>query len=109
MKGILAVKAPLEEWKELQDLQERSRKLLEEGRYDEVLQTVQEAIGLEENNIASLRIKAVALRGLGRGEDARQLESRVQQLRKKAWQRQVEAELRGRHEVMGEAIRHEKI
>jgi Flp pilus assembly protein TadD len=101
--------APLKELERMQTLQEQARTLLEQGQPQAALAAAEDALALEPQNVRSLTLKAEALEGLGQAEPAEQLRALVKQLKRDAWQRQVEAEVRGRHDLMGEAIRHEKL
>lgn len=101
------MKAPVKELQQMQQLQQQARQHLEAGHAAEALGAVQAALALEETNLRSLTLKVEALEALGRTDEAGKLRTLVRQLRREAWQRDVEAEIRGHHDLMGEAIRHE--
>jgi Flp pilus assembly protein TadD len=101
--------APLKELERMEALQAQARTLLEQGQPQAALAAAEDALALEPRNVRSLLLKAEALEGVGQAEPAEQLRALVKQLKHDAWQRQVEAEVRGRHDLMGEAIRHEKL
>lgn len=101
--------APISELKQIKELQEQARNGLTSGSLQEALTAVDEALAVEAQNTRSLDLKADILEKMGQDGEAESLRQRVKQLKREAWQRKVEAEARGKHEVMGEAIRHEKL
>lgn len=92
---------------QMKALREESSQLLAGGKVDEALIKVEEALALEENNRKSLTLKADILEKKGDSKEAEILRERVKLIKKEAWQKKVEAEARGHHEVMG--VRTEKI
>lgn len=90
-------------------LQHAAHGHLDAGRPSEALDAVEQALALEPQNVRSLALKADVLERMGQAEEATQLRALVKQLKREAWQREVEAEARGHHDLMGEAIRHEKL
>jgi len=100
--------APIKELERLRALQRLGRERLEAGLPLEALAAAEEALGLEAANLPALALKADALERLQRAEEAAGLRERIRLLRRESWQREVEAELRGRHDLLGEAIRHER-
>jgi Tfp pilus assembly protein PilF len=101
--------APVKELERLQALQKQAHERLEAGQLDEALASVEEALAIEAKNLRSLALKADVLERKGQAEEAGRLRLIAKQLKREAWERQVEAELRGKHDLMGEAIRHEKL
>ncbi len=101
--------APISELKRIKELQEQARNELTSGSFKEALAAVDEALAVEAQNTRSLDLKADILEKLGQDGEADALRQRVKQLKREAWQRKVEAEARGGHEVMGGATRHEKL
>lgn len=57
----------------------------------------------------ALRLQAEIPDRRWQAEQAMRLRAQVKQMRKPAWQGRVEVEIRSHHEMMGEAIRHEKL
>ena len=88
-------------------LREESSQLLAAGQMDDALIKVEEALAMEENNQNSLTLKADILEKKGDSKEAETLRARVKLIKKEVWQKKVEAEARGQHEVMG--VRTEKI
>lgn len=86
---------------EMKALREESGQLLEAGKVEEALSKVEEALALEENNQKSLTLKAAILEKQGDSNAAETLRARVALIKKEAWQKKVEAEARGQHEVVG--------
>lgn len=88
-------------------LLEQARTLREAGRLDEAHAAAHEAMLLDEKNPRPLEALAHVAEARGRPEEAERLRGRAGTLRKEAWQRQVEAEIRGQHELWGDPLRHE--
>ena len=93
---------------------EKIKALLEQGQKDidgEQWQVAEkaakEAIALDENQPKSYDLMAKALEGQGKTEDAATWRDKAKLIRREAWQRQVEAEARGGHEVLGDPGRRE--
>lgn len=95
-----------QELERLQMLQAQAREHLAAGRLDEAEQALVEAQALEENNVRTLTLQAELAEALGDTAGAEALRARAAAERKAAWQRDVEAEIRGKHEMMGEPTRH---
>jgi two-component SAPR family response regulator len=99
--------APVKELQALATLREQCRGFLEEGRLEEAAVAAQQMLRLDENRPRTYELMAEIAGRKGDDAGAASLRARAAALRKEAWQRKVEAELRSRHEVMGEAIKHE--
>lgn len=100
--------APVKELERLRALQAATRERQEAGDLDDALAAVEEALALEPSNTTSLTLKAGLLEEMGETEAADTLRRQVKQLKRELWQRQVEAEARGQHEIMGKATRPDK-
>lgn len=92
---------------QMKALREESSQFLAEGKVDEALEKVEEALALEENNQKSLTLKADILEKKGDPKEAKTLREQVKLIKKEAWQKKVEAEARGQHEVIG--VHSEKV
>ena len=101
--------APGKELRRIEELLLRGRALLDAGRYLEAVSAADEALDIEPTYLRILGLKADALEHLGDKDAAERLRMQIRQIRREAWQRQVEAEVRGRHDLLGEAIRHEHL
>ena len=101
------MRPPLEDLENIRKLQEETKRLLDASHVEEALETINEALTVESNNVGTLSLKADVLERLERVEEAEALLFRIKELKREAWQRQVEAEARGQHEIFGTAIRHE--
>lgn len=99
--------APVNELQRLEELVNRGRSALEEGRIQDALAAADEALEIEPTYLRILALKADALEKQGDTETAEHLRTQVREIRREAWKRQVEAEVRGQHDLMGSAIRHE--
>ena len=92
----------------MKQLWEDCRRLLDENRLEEAMERVEEVLLLEEGNRKSLALKADILERQGNPGEAGKIREIVEQIKQEEWKKKVEAEARGQHEIMGEAIRHEK-
>ena len=68
---------------------------------------VEQALLLDENHAPSYDAMADVFDAMGQADKAAQWRDKSKLVRKQAWQRQVEAEARGHHELLGEPGRHE--
>jgi hypothetical protein len=68
---------------------------------------VDQALLLDENHAPSYDAMADVCDAMGQADKAAQWRDKSNLVRKQAWQRQVEAEARGHHELLGEPGRHE--
>ena len=71
-----------------------------QGRLSEAETLLREAMVIDPKHPGTHQKLAEVVAALGREAEAHQLHKMAEALRKEAWQRQVEAEIRGRHEVM---------
>ncbi|HKI99646.1 MAG TPA: hypothetical protein VKB51_14320 [bacterium] len=101
--------APVKDLERIEALQQEGRQRLDAGQPAEALRAVEQALVLEPKNLRSLTLKADVLESLHKDDAAQQMRALVKQIKREQWQREVEAEVRGHHELMGEAIRHEKL
>ncbi|MDH5753143.1 MAG: hypothetical protein OEZ59_12100 [Deltaproteobacteria bacterium] len=99
--------APVKELELLRKLVKEARELLEAGQHADAETRILEAIELEPKAARPMEILADIDEAMGRAELAEQHRLQAKMLRKEAWQKQVEAEIRGKHEMLGEAVRHE--
>lgn len=99
--------SPKKEIAERDELLERARGLLGEKRLSEAGELVKRALAIDENHPQSCLLMADILAEGGGIEESSLWRCKAADLRKRAWQRKVEAEARGHHELLGEAGRHE--
>lgn len=84
----------------------QAKTALEQGCLAEAETAAREAGRIDPVNPVPLEVLARVLEAQGRHETAEEAAKQAKALRKAAWKRQVEAELRGQHEWMGSSIRH---
>lgn len=101
--------APTQELAQIRALLKQARAALLDGQPQAALDAAQQVPALDPNNSAARSLMAEACEALGRPEDAQRFRAQEKALKREAWQRQVEAEARGEHELLGEAIRHENL
>ena len=68
---------------------------------------IEAALKLDENSAAIYDAMAEFFEAKGESEESVQWREKAKLVRKQAWQRQVEAEARGHHDLLGEPSRHE--
>jgi len=91
------VEVDLEHRKKLNHDAEEARA---QGRLSEAETLLREALAIDPKHPGTPQKLAEIVAAQGREAEATQLHKMAEALRKEAWQRQVEAEIRGRHEVM---------
>ncbi len=101
--------APISELKQLEAHKEQARTLMGQGRHADALAAVEQALAIEAKHLAALKLKAEILAQMGATAEAEQALALYKACKHEAWEREVEAEIRGHHDVLGEAIRHEKL
>ncbi len=101
--------APVKELARINALLEQARTALEDGRADATLDDARHVLALDPKNIKAYRLMGDAYEALGKPQDAERMRAQEKVIKRDAWQRQVEAEVREQHEMMGEAIRHERL
>jgi two-component SAPR family response regulator len=99
--------APLKDLDRIKALLQAAREALQAGRHAEAVQCAREALGLDALNPRPAELLAEIHRAAGQPELAARDAALAKYLREQAWQRQVEAEARGHHDLIGEASRHE--
>ena len=68
---------------------------------------IEAALKLDDHGAATYDAMANLFEAKGEAEKYAQWREKAQLVRKQAWQRQVEAEARGHHDLLGEPGRHE--
>ena len=84
----------------------QAREALGDGRLADAEAAAHQAAALDPKNPRAEDILSEVYRARGEEESARRHDDAAKRLRQEAWQREVEAEARGQHEWMGEAVRH---
>jgi Flp pilus assembly protein TadD len=99
--------SPVKDLARIGALLTQARERLAVGSAAEAEASVLEAAALDPRNAQVLDLLAEIHAQAGQPDRARREREQAKQLRREAWQRQVEAEARGHHELLGEPIRHE--
>ena len=76
-------------------------------QWDTARTAIEAALKLDENNASAYEAMAELSEAQGDAGKCAQWRDKSQLARKQAWQRQVEAEARGHHDLLGETSRHE--
>lgn len=101
------MKIPAEDWKAVKEFVERGRGYIAEEKWVEAEKAARDALALDENHAPTFDLIADIFEGMGKGRDAEEWRAKGVLVRKQAWQRQVEAEARGHHDLLGEPGRKE--
>lgn len=96
-------------YEELQQHLNAARSLLKAGQLGAAEATLREAALLDPVAPQPVELLAKVLEAQGHSAESAKLALRAKALRKQAWARQVEADVRGHHALMGTAIQHETI
>ena len=88
-------------------LLEESRACTATEEWQAAQAAVEQALLLDENHASSYDAMADVFDAMGQADKSTQWRDKSKLVRKQAWQRQVEAEARGHHELLGEPGRHE--
>lgn len=75
--------------------------------WDAAQAAIESALKLDEHHAPSYEGMAHLFEAKGDAEQSAEWREKSQLVRKQAWQRQVEAEARGHHDLLGEPGRHE--
>ena len=101
------MKAPIKELNELRKLVEEAREAISIGKLDAAEDSLRKAFAIDDRHIPAVEMMAALYEARGQTTQADQWRARAKAVRMENWERQVEAEARGRHEMMGEVVRHE--
>jgi Tfp pilus assembly protein PilF len=80
---------------------------IEKQDWEAARQALEAAIAIDALQPKPFDLMAGVLAKQQRGDEAEQFRARAKVLRQEQWQRQVEAEIRGQHELIGGPARHE--
>ena len=80
---------------------------MEGQRWNEAKSALEQALAIDPLQPKPYDLLADVCEGLGDSSQAERHRSRAKSIRQEQWQRQVEAEARGGHEVLGKPSRHE--
>jgi uncharacterized protein HemY len=101
------MEAPVKELKAVEMALETGRQAIAKGEWSKAEEAVRQAIALDEHQAPSYELMAALFEAQGREPEATEWREKAKLVRRQVWQRQVEAEARGHHEMLGEPSRHE--
>lgn len=101
------MEAPTRALKAIQEWMDTGRKEIAGGRWDKAEAAIRQALELDEHNAACFDLMATLFEAQGKEPQAAEWREKAKHVRRDAWQRQVEAEARGHHEMLGGPSRHE--
>ena len=84
-----------------------ARLAIEAARWGEAKPPLEAAIAIDPLEPVPFELLAKVMDGLHDPDEAEALRRRAKIIRQEKWQREVEAEVRGRHELIGGPARHE--
>jgi hypothetical protein len=99
--------APVKELREIETLLGRARTEIATQKWDMSEKTLGEVLKRDMHNADAHDLMAEIAHGRKDIAGEQRWRASANAIRKSAWQRQVEAEVRGHHEVFGEPGRHE--
>ena len=91
----------------ISDLIEESRSLIDNENWEAAAAILEKVVELDPNQPKSYDLLADTWEKLGQAQKAQSSRSHAKAIREERWKREVEAEARGQHEMMGKASRHE--
>lgn len=86
---------------------ESARQAESESRWEAAKLALEQAIAIDPLQTKAIDLLARVMSALHDPDEAESLRRRAKLLREEKWKRDVEAEIRGRHELTGAATRHE--
>lgn len=101
------MKTPNKELNAVKAFLQTAQRKIAEGAWEEAEKAAREALRLDENHAAPYLVMGEVLEAQGKAAEAGEWRDKAERVRKEAWQKQVEAEARGHHEVLGTPGRHE--
>ena len=105
----MIMESPAKILEQISVLLEEAREMMASGQHDQAREKALEAIALDPRHLKSHRVLVTVLESAGLEKEAEAARGVMEDIRKENWKRQVEAEIRSRHEMLGEAIRHESL
>lgn len=101
------MESPIREMERKKTLLEQARRWTAQRCWGDAEAALREAVALDPHHPDSYDLMAELLEARGDAERALDWRDKARFVRKQAWQRAVEAEARGTHEVLGTPRRHE--
>ncbi len=98
---------PKQDLENIAALLEKGRESMANKQWQDAERAVNQAIGLDNMNPGACDLMADIQDAQGNAPKAEEWREKARGIRKEAWKRQVEAEARGRHEILGEPARRE--
>ena len=95
------------ELREFRDMLGSAQTCLERQDWEGARRALDSAIDIDPLQPKPFDLMADVLSHLNRGEESQAFRTRAKLLRQEQWKRQVEAEVRGQHELIGGPARHE--
>ena len=101
------MESPAKEFEAYNQLLREAQTCLDEKLWEEAKSKLERAAEIDPLQAKPLAMLAEVYDGLGDGKQSDTLRARAKAIREEKWKREVEAELRGRHDMLGETSRHE--
>jgi Tfp pilus assembly protein PilF len=101
--------SPAQDLKLIRARLEEARRAIEARLWSEAKRALEAAMALDPFEPGPHELMAAVMEGLHDPDAAETFRRRAKALRQERWQREVEAEIRGQHELMGGPRRHETL
>ncbi|MDH4224485.1 MAG: hypothetical protein OEW12_02425 [Deltaproteobacteria bacterium] len=101
------MEAPTKELAEIKEFLTKATHFMEAEKWEDARGVLESAQAIDPNNAHICDMLTEVYKGLGDDEQVEVFHARAADIRKHNWEKEVEAEIRGRHDVMGGAARHE--
>ncbi len=84
-----------------------SKALTDSGNWEAAAAVLEKAVQVDPNHPRSHDLLADAWEKMGEAQKAQSSRSRAKAIRDERWKKEVEAQARGQHDMLGKAARHE--
>ena len=101
------MKSPVKDMEAIRALIDESRALSDNENWKAAAAVLEKVVEMDPNQPKSHDLLADAWEKLGETRKAQSSRSHAKAIREDKWKREVEAEARGHHEIMGKASRHD--
>ena len=99
--------APVKDLESMKILLENAKKLLIERDYKGAEAGAREVLELDPHSVKAFKLLGDIYEAIGHITEAKQHRKMAEEIKKERWMRQVESEIRGKHEILGTPLRRE--
>ncbi|MDH4121463.1 MAG: tetratricopeptide repeat protein [Deltaproteobacteria bacterium] len=98
---------PVKELEQINGWMEQARTLESQKKWNEAREVLEKVLAIDPRNDKAFEHLGRVYDGLGDAQKGASFHARAKSLREEKWEREVEAEMRSHHEVIGEPNRRE--